>query len=281
MTLRIFGNLQGLQSSPMPEIKLVTINILNDLSRWEQRRGLLACGLAELQPDLVALQEVRLPQNPARWLAEQMGLEYIYLSPKSGPEASLEGLAILSRLPFENQESLPLGGQHRIAQRVQIRVNGLPLALCNGHYFWQPGESAERLRQAERVSKWMADMAGNPHRIVCGDFNGTPETSAVQYLRQHYTSAYAAIHGQEPEYTCPTPLPRSRLASIRTFLGFFLLLRPGHIDSKWRGTLDYIFVDHRLKVLDCRVVLDQPAQENPNIYPSDHFGLYARLEIGN
>ena len=41
-------------------LRVVTINILNDLSHWEARRSLLVQGLAAVMPDLVTLQEVSL-----------------------------------------------------------------------------------------------------------------------------------------------------------------------------------------------------------------------------
>lgn len=57
----------------MPVLKLVTLNILNDLSRWPQRRSILAAQMADLQPDVITLQEVALPENSAQWLADQLG----------------------------------------------------------------------------------------------------------------------------------------------------------------------------------------------------------------
>jgi endonuclease/exonuclease/phosphatase family metal-dependent hydrolase len=263
----------------MHSLKVVTINILSDLSRWKARRGLLAQGLAELQPDLVAVQEVRLPHNPARWLAEQLGLAHVYLSPKTGFEQDREAIAILSRLPFEAQETLDLQGQQRVAQYVQVRVGETPVVVANGHFYWQPGNSAARLRQVGRLVRWIKDIPGQPASIVCGDFNSTPETTAIELMRQHFISAYAAAHGQEPEYTCPTPLPRSRWAQLRTLLGFFVLIRPQHFNLGWRGTLDYIFVDARLRVAGCEIVLDKPAPGQARIYASDHFGLCATIEI--
>jgi endonuclease/exonuclease/phosphatase family metal-dependent hydrolase len=263
----------------MPRLKIVTINLLVDLSRWSQRRLLLAQGLADLAPDLVALQEVQLPHNPAGWLADQLGYSHVYLSPKLGPAAGREALAVISRAPFENTDVLDLGGQGRIAQRLGLNIEGSLIYLVNGHFFWQPGESPARLRQVERLLDWLHGLPGQPPCIVCGDFNGTPQTQAIQRMRQGYRSAYAAIHGDEPEYTCPTPLRRSAWSVARTFLGFFLLIRPRHLKLGWRGTLDYIFVDPRLGVSDCRVVLDQPAPGDPRLYPSDHFGLYAEIEI--
>jgi mRNA deadenylase 3'-5' endonuclease subunit Ccr4 len=72
--------------------KVVTINLFSDLSRWDDRRTLLAEGLADLGADLVAVQEVSLPENNASWLAEQIGLEHVYLTPKTGREKENEGI---------------------------------------------------------------------------------------------------------------------------------------------------------------------------------------------
>ena len=86
----------------MPEFSLVTINILVDLSRWNQRRELLLDQLAELDSDLVALQEVSLSGNSsnAHWLAENLNLRVsvdqpqyqVYLSPRSGLSKKGESL---------------------------------------------------------------------------------------------------------------------------------------------------------------------------------------------
>lgn len=263
----------------MPRLKIVTINILTDLSRWKQRRSLIVQGLAALNPDLIALQEVNLPHNPARWLADQLGYPHLFLSPKTGRSASYEALALISRFPLEAESILDLGGQDRIAQRAELKIGTRTIYIANSHLYWQPGESAARLRQVERLLGWLRNLPGEPPCIVCGDFNGTPETQAIQRMRHGYRSAYAARHGKEPDYTCPTPLPRSTWSVARTILGFFLLIRPRHINLSWRGTLDYIFVDPRLGVTDCQMVLDKPSPENPRIYPSDHFGLYAEIEI--
>jgi endonuclease/exonuclease/phosphatase family metal-dependent hydrolase len=263
----------------MPVLKIVTINILFDLSRWKERRGLLVQGLSKLKPDVVAIQEVRLPDNPSSWLAEQLNYPYVSLCPKTGYEKNKEAIAILSRLPFETEARLDLGGQRRVAQVVKVRVDGQPLLLANTHLFWQPGESANRLRQVEGLLEWLKSIPGSLACVVCGDFNATPETKAIQRMRSEFASAYAAVHGSEPEYTCPTPLPRALWPTLRTLLGFFLLIRLKQIDLQWRGTLDYIFTSPEMKVLDCQVVLDQPAPDNPKIYPSDHYGLCATIEV--
>jgi endonuclease/exonuclease/phosphatase family metal-dependent hydrolase len=167
---------------------IVTINILVDLSRWKARRYLLVEGLSALEPDIIALQEVCLPQNPAAWLAHELRMEYSYLSPKTGFEASREGIAILSRHPITSQATLDLEGQQRVAQYVQLDMGGQPLVFANTHLYWQPGNSAARLKQVGLIIRWLQGLPHETPVIICGDFNGTPETTAVAVMRQHYRS---------------------------------------------------------------------------------------------
>ena len=260
-------------------LKIVTINILSDLSRWPQRRGLVVGGLKEIDPDIVALQEVRLPQNTAKWLAVQLGFEHIFLSFATRSTPPEEGIALISRLPFAETETLDLGSQERVAQAVRLDIGGNPIVIANGHYFWQPGDSEDRLAQVEILLNWLAGKPGNPYLVACGDFNGTPETRAIRRMRENFRSAYMSAHGREPEYTTPTPLPRSFFSMLRTVIGFRRYIFTKEFSFKWFGTLDYIFVDPRMNVRDSQVVLNHPDPDKPRIYPSDHFGIYAQIEI--
>jgi endonuclease/exonuclease/phosphatase family metal-dependent hydrolase len=44
-------------------VRVATVNVLNDLSRWGERLPLLVDGLSRASPDLIALQEVTEPQG--------------------------------------------------------------------------------------------------------------------------------------------------------------------------------------------------------------------------
>src|SRR4051794_38735483 len=122
-------------------IRVATINILNDLSRWGERRTLLARGLAALAVDLIALQEVTAPlgEGTAHWLAGALGGYSVPVCPKSGWGARREGIAVLSRLPVEGHEGLGLRSQQRTAQFLRVRAGARPVAFINGHYHWLPG----------------------------------------------------------------------------------------------------------------------------------------------
>ena len=44
--------------------------------------------------------------------------------------------------------------------------------------------------------------------------------------------------------------------------------------------LDYIWVRGAIRVVDCRLVFDRPDPADPTLYPTDHLGLAAHLEVG-
>ncbi len=257
-------------------VKVITINILCERESWTQRRELLVEGLAAQQADLIGLQEVMLPEDNSAWLARQLNMPYVQLVPYKGPDSY--GAAILSRYPFIQQETHDLGSQGRVAQYVQAEADGQPLVFCNGHYYWYPGSHPERVKQVQLLKDWLGKLPLAMPIVALGDFNGTPQTPEIALMRQRFTSAYAAYCGREPEYTCPTPLKKQRSWRYQLVKYIFTswlnrTLRP------WHGTLDYIFINQHLRVRDCQLILTSPAPNDRNLYPSDHFGIAAELEI--
>ena len=261
-------------------IRVATINILNDLSRWDERRVLLVRGLHALSPDLIALLEVRDPlgTSTAHRLAGEFGDYSVHVRPKTGWGRKYEGIAVLSRLPVESYEVLDLRSQQRVAQLVRVQVGGRPVMFVNGHYYWPTGLNGARVRQVTKVLDAVKALDPGTSVIACGDFNATPASPAIDLMSRTLVSAHEARHGREPEYTCPTPLlGRWRVREIVT-RGLLRLFtnRPG---GSWRGTLDYIFVSPDVRVIECGVFLDRPSPGDPTLYASDHLGLAATLEI--
>lgn len=256
---------------------VVTINILNELSLWPRRKELLRRGLEELSPDAICVQEASLAVNNHAWLAEELGYSH-FLTPKTGEKALREGIAILSRLPVVSKHVLDLETQFRVAQAAVLQGSEGEILLVNGHFFWQPGESDGRLQQVERLLEWIPTIAGDRPVVVCGDFNGEPESRAIVRMRERYVSAYAAAHGREPDYTCPTPLPMPKMMYVHTLIEMYKYIFPFRLKPGWKGTLDYIFTGPQWQVKGCEVVLNMPSPDNPRLYPSDHFGLWAELE---
>jgi endonuclease/exonuclease/phosphatase family metal-dependent hydrolase len=271
-------------------VKILTLNLLSDLSRWHVRRDLLARQVREQDADLIAVQEVKLPENTAAWLANRLNEQRggaepyrLYLTPLTGKPGRSEGLAIISRLPIEESGWLDMKTQHRVAQAVRVRMGpgkaARQFVCANGHFYWHTGESVERDRQVKRLLEWLGESWAGAPGVICGDFNADPGTRTIKILRERFQSAYAAKHGQEPKYTYPTPLPTSKWHSLLTLTRFIRNIRLTDLRRGRKRTFDYIFADPGLTVVESQVVLNRPAAHNPHLYPSDHYGLMAVLEL--
>ena len=46
------------------------------------------------------------------------------------------------------------------------------------------------------------------------------------------------------------------------------------------GCLDYIWVRGAVRVASARLAFDRPDPDDPTLYPSDHVGISAQLEVG-
>jgi endonuclease/exonuclease/phosphatase family metal-dependent hydrolase len=261
-------------------LRVATANILNDLSRWAERRTLLVRGLDALSPDLIALQEVTDPlgHSTAHWLAGELGGYSAHVCPKTGWGRKREGIAVLSRWPVEAHEVLDLRSQQRTAQLVRVWAGGRPAVLVNGHYYWPVGADSAQVRQVGRVLDRLKALDPGTCVIACGDFNATPGSRAIALLSRTFDSAHRVCHGREPDFTYPTPLVSGGRVRRIVTRGLLRLLstQPGDV---WSGSLDYIFVSPDVRVVECGVFLDQPSPDDPTLYASDHLGLAATLEI--
>ena len=242
--------------------------------------------LIDLDPDVIALQEVSLKGkvSTAHWIASELNQKLteedqyqVFLCPKTGQFSDQEGIAFLSRLIVKRHETIDLQTQSRVAQLIELKLDESSLLLVNGHFFLEHGESKARKEQVELLLDYLDTQPAEIPVIVVGDFNSQPDMPTIDLMRRYFDSAYRAVHGVEADHTWPTPLPASRLDEIRrNILHHFG--KEDESEPTWQGTLDYIFVDPRLTTLECRIVLDQPDQEHPHIYPSDHYGIYALIE---
>jgi endonuclease/exonuclease/phosphatase family metal-dependent hydrolase len=272
--------------APHRELTVATLNLLHDLTRWDERRALIVNGFKRTLPDVIALQEVVLPLNTAQWLADQLGGYHVHVTPKTGRERRKhpEGIAFLTRFKPLHTDWIALGAQHRVAQLIVIEAAKSTFTLVNSHLYWSVHDSPARLRQVHRLQDWLrahAQNGGAAPLVICGDFNGQPGSRAILQMRAHYKSAHALKHGREPHWTCPTPVQFStqRWRKIAMTLA-------GRATGKakykgggyWRETVDYIFVNEHVDVRECHTVFDDHAPGDPTLYASDHLGLVATIK---
>jgi endonuclease/exonuclease/phosphatase family metal-dependent hydrolase len=110
---------------------------------------------------------------------------------------------------------------------------------------------------------WLASAPPSDAVIVMGDFNAAPrEPTYARMVDAGFRSAFAEANGAEPSVTWPSGLQAPAMDT------------DGEPDC-----LDYIWVRGSVRVDDARLVFDRPHPDDQTLYPSDHFGLAARLEI--
>jgi endonuclease/exonuclease/phosphatase family metal-dependent hydrolase len=267
-------------------LRVLTLNIWNRQGPWEQRARLIRAGLAELEPDLIGLQEVlhhdSLPDDQAQELARDLGY-YVAWAPAWPIGFGLHlGNAVLSRWPIVDAQNFALpveegeGTRSLLYALVDAPCGRVPF-FCT-HLSWQLHYGHVRERQvafiAERI-RALAPVDAAPAApafppILVGDFNAEPEADEIRWLKGltsrlgrsvYFCDCFAAAGDGSPGYT------------------FARANRFAAQNGEPSRRLDYVFVrgpdrQRRGEPLLARVILDRP---DADVFASDHYGVYVEL----
>jgi len=248
----------------MDRLHVATLNILNLADRWHERLPLILADMAALQPDLLGLQEVVFVMQQDRLIGAAGEGRYGAVRGWAGrPEY---GNSLLVREPLEatDVDRLELG-LNRSAHRAAVRLPGGSTVLIVVTHLHHVVEGAtQRDEQAQAILDWSAGAPTTHAKVVVGDFNANPqEPAAIRMRAAGYRSAFAEANGSDPAVTWPSGLQA-----------------PAMDTDGSPECLDYIWVTGAVRVVDCRLAFDRPDPEDPTLYPSDHLGIAAHLEIG-
>jgi endonuclease/exonuclease/phosphatase family metal-dependent hydrolase len=249
----------------MPRVKVATLNLFNRMSDWELRMPLVVDQLEKLMPDVIGFQEIDLMIDQGTAVSRAVNKRLsdhphyrIKHATTPGLMASIFGIGTLAKIECVEHEVLDLMSFDRIAQRMVYSVDRARFALVNTHLHHPPEAIDERAQQAEYILSWI-DRHDPLPTVFIGDFNSYEGERTIEIMKGRFRSAFEAANGHEPEKTWPTP--------VNTF------------DKAPAGTLDYIYVSPEFKIVEAGLAFDQPAADNADLYPSDHLGLYAVLEL--
>ncbi len=251
----------------MTEVKVATLNLFNKVGRWGERMPLVVDQFVELAPDVIGLQEVDLTIDQGMALCRAVNSRvgdapryWIHHMTRPGRAAHILANAFMSRLPAEAHEGLDYLTFESVAHRLRVRLPDDKLLDCyNTHLHYPPEAVEERLAQAKKLCAWVDTWEGANAVVVSGDFNAYPGEPTLDLMKEKFVSAHMEANGREPEKTWPTP--------VNTY------------DPSPPGTLDYIFVDGA-DVKSASLAFDTPHPLDADLFPSDHLGVVATLEIG-
>ena len=248
----------------MDRLHVATVNIRNLADRWAERQGLLFADMAALQPDLLGLQEVVYVLQQDRLIGAAGEGHYSAIRGWAGrPEY---GNSLLAKAPLEGTDhdrlELSFG---RSAHRARfVLPGGARVLMAVTHLHHPPDAAGERDEQAGALLAWLDDAPKADGLILAGDFNADPQEPAyARITAAGFQSAHLVANGREPVYTWPSGIQA-----------------PGMDTDGDPDCLDYIWVRGAIRVADCRLVFDRPDPTDPTLYPTDHLGLAAHLEVG-
>jgi endonuclease/exonuclease/phosphatase family metal-dependent hydrolase len=253
----------------MHVIRVATQNIWRFHGDWPNRRTVLADGLHELQPDLVAFQESMLTHD------------YDQARDLLGPDFQLAhlgrrgldggGVTIASRWPIANVWELDFE-----ALAADIEAPFGRVLFVNFCPRYELDNEVTREREAVAVARLVEELHDGRHVILAGDLNARPESAGLRFLRGLqsldgmsvcYRDAWEAAHPGEPGHTF-TPENPTMPAGEK---GYWLL-EPGR-------RIDYVLVrcsghGPTLDIRSCERLFDRPVD---GTWASDHFGVVAEL----
>ena len=248
----------------MDRLHVATLNIRNLADRWFERLPLLLADMAALQPDLFGLQEVVYVMQQDRLIGAAGEGHYAAVRGWAGRPEYGNSLLVRDPLTGTDYDRLDIGHTRAAHRVVVVLPNGARLLVVVAHQHSPVGEDAIRADQTAAILQWLDDAPATDGRIVMGDFNADPdEPSPARMRAAGFRSAFAEANGAEPAVTWPSGL-----------------MAPGMDTDGDPACLDYIWVRGAIRVESAQLAFDRPDPEDPGLYPSDHLGIAARLEIG-
>ncbi|MCX5744949.1 MAG: endonuclease/exonuclease/phosphatase family protein [Proteobacteria bacterium] len=270
-----------------PNLRVVTINFWGTEAPLERRLALAIRQLRALAPDVICMQEVK-PHaggTTADAIAAALGMTARY-GVAVRWDGGEEGLAILARSIGPTAErALPEARPRdaRLLLSAQVDTSGGPIWVHTTHLHYRLDDGVAREQQVLAVDAAIRGMGRentDSPQILCGDFNATPDSDEIRFLRglttlggrrTHFQDAWLRRHGEVPAgltWSSENELTRP--------------LRSLDIDRR----IDFVFVTSRKKdgrgtIHDARVVLAEreDVDGHGSICASDHYAVMADVQV--
>ena len=249
----------------MARLHVATLNIRNLADRWPERLTLLLADMAALQPDVIGLQEVVYAMQQDRVIGSAGEAHYTAARAWAGRPEYGNSLLVKTPLVALSHDRLDLGRDRSALLTSMALPDAAAVRIVVTHlHALVPDEGVRDEQTATLLDVLGRDVAASGPTIVMGDFNADPaEPAYARMIDAGFRSAFAEANGAEPAVTWPSGLQG-----------------PAIDTDGDPACIDYIWIRGAIAVTDARLVFDRPDPDDPGLYPSDHFGIAAHLEIG-
>jgi endonuclease/exonuclease/phosphatase family metal-dependent hydrolase len=245
--------------------RVATLNLEQDHKRWEARRDLVAEQFGRLRPDIWALNEIHIPSRTGGWLqraaAQATGTRYALVQQsKAGEDGRMQGEGLLTRYPVIETANLDYHSHDCVALVARIEIDGRRLDVYVTHLIAAKVDDSARQHQGTQLLAWIRSRDDVDYSVVCGDFNAAPDQPSIRLMA-------ASLRATQSQPTAFTPL--------REPGG-----KPTHPEwQRFDRCIDYIWVSPSIKVHATGLCFNEPAKDNPDLWPSDHVGVWADLDL--
>lgn len=248
----------------MDRLHVATLNVLNLADRWPERLPLILADMAALQPDILGLQEVVYPMQQDRLIGAAGEGHYAAIRGWAGRPEYGNSILVREPLTASDVERLDLGLRRSAHRAIVDLPAGSRLLIVVTHLHHVVTGEAQRDEQARQILAWLEDAPRADAQVAVGDFNAEPvEATYARMAAAGFRSAFAEANGAEPEVTWPSGLQA-----------------PSMDTDGDPGCLDYIWIRGAVRVASAGLAFDRPHPDDPTLYPSDHLGISAHLEVG-
>ncbi len=247
-------------------LRIATLNLEQNHKRWEARRELIAQQVADLHPAMWALNEIYIASQTARWLQRSAARatatkHFLVQQSKAEDDSAVQGEALLSGYPMIETANLDYRSHNCVALVARFEIAGKLLDLYVTHLIAAKVEDSARQDQVSKLLQWIRTRDDADCSIVCGDFNAAPDQPSIRLM----SSIYRPTQNQPTAFT---PLRDSGGAATHPEW------------PRFDRCIDYIWISESIQLRASGLCFNQPAKDDPQLWPSDHVGVWADLEIG-
>ena len=165
-------------------MRVLQLNIWARYGPYAEREPRLRQLFTDVQPDLIAMQEVDSAgdgPNQAVELLGELGYRVAY-TPHPGNKHP--GIAVASRVGMADSRVKELG-HDGMAIAARIPTGDEAFWFCSAvPLSWLPGYEGEREDECLALDEWLCDLAARDsvQPILAGDFDATPDAASIRFL---------------------------------------------------------------------------------------------------